>query len=231
MSHRKPARRNSRFEPPSGHIPYPQYDRGYGPWHESVRPTPKRAFRHQMSGAGRSSSLQAPIDVPEHWEVGDWIISRLNGLYGRQIEELVWVDTNDIVPTELEDGHLFADRRHYLKTYIDWLREGHQPPPVTLIQTDSGDLRLTDGHRRYLAARALGVPLLATVSYAVPTGQLDTQGLPIKTGLTFEIALQDAVLLGFDVPARLKKGLREVEQKKESLRNRRRLLEAHPDRR
>jgi hypothetical protein len=187
-------RRNGPFLPPLRSIPRPQYDTGYGPWTLEITDFVPMGYLHRLAPPGR---LTEPVDFDiNEFPEGTWFKDKFSGNYGRNIYELVWVNPEDIVPTELIDDDISPERRKYIQPYIDWIQEGHQPPPVRLIEAENGDLRLTDGHRRYIASRTLGVPLLAIVSYAVPTGSVDTQGRPIKTGLTAEIARQDADLIG-----------------------------------
>ena len=217
-------RRNGAFLPPTGKIPFPRYDTGYGPWHPGVDLVPEIVL--VRLGAGRKSSLDSPVDFdltvfPE----GTWVIDSFSGLYGRGISELVWVNTDDVIPSELDEkGRLFSDRRHYVDPYIQWIQAGHQPPPVHIIEMEDGSLRLTDGHRRYVVAKTLGLPLLALVSYTVPTGELDSRGRPLKTELTLEIARQDADLIG-RMDGEMSRKLRAWEdENKPELAQRRRLL-------
>ncbi len=43
--------------------------------------------------------------------------------------------------------------------YIQWQKEGHEPPPLSVVNTDKGNLR-TQNRRRWLAAREAGVKSL-----------------------------------------------------------------------
>ena len=72
------------------------------------------------------------------------------------------------------------------------------PPPITVIEQESGALSVTDGHRRAAAAKMVGRTIRAWISWTVATDRLDSQGKPIKTGLTFELAkgIVDRVLSG-----------------------------------
>jgi hypothetical protein len=146
----------------------------------------------------RASNTDAPLDFDlKRFPVGAWFVDDFALGYGHAIEQLAWVSLADIVPTELHGGRLDPTKRRYLDTYTDWLREGFQPPPASIVEAENGDLRLTDGHRRYLAAQAANMPtLLALVSYCVPGSAHDPAGKVISTDLTLEIAMQDAQLAG-----------------------------------
>jgi hypothetical protein len=45
------------------------------------------------------------------------------------------------------------------RLYIQWQRDGHEPPPLTVVTTDKGNLRSCN-RRRWLAAREAGVKSL-----------------------------------------------------------------------
>ena len=217
-------RRNGAFSPPSRRLDRPQYDVGYGPWHPDVNLVPMAVI--DRLGSERKSNLDAPVDFDlNEYPEGTWFKDRWNSLYGHHLWELVWVDTNDVSPTELVEGRISAHRAQYIEPYTEWIAQGHQPPPVRLIETEDGALRLTDGHRRYVVSRSLGAPLLALVSYAVPTGSMDTNGRPIKDGLTLEIARQDADLIGRMDPAMGRKIRAWEKQNKPELVARRKALE------
>lgn len=146
----------------------------------------------------RMSNMDAPLAFDfKRFPIGAWLVDDFALSYGHSVEQLAWVALTDIVPTELHGGRLDPTKRRYLDVYIQWFQEGFQPPPVHIVEAENGDLRLTDGHRRYLAAQVAGVPaLLALVSYHVPGSALEPTGKIIPTDLTLEIALQDMQLAG-----------------------------------
>ena len=72
--------------------------------------------------------------------------------------------------------------------YAEWMKAGHQPPPIEVVEYTDGGLGVINGHRRTAAAKMAGEPILAWVSPAVESGRVDASGRPMKTGLTWEIA-------------------------------------------
>jgi hypothetical protein len=122
--------------------------------------------------------------------IGTWRIDHVRGLYGREISVLVELDPHHLVDSELDSaGRLLPERRPDAQRYEMWIKEGYRPPPVEVLETDRGELKVTDGHRRLVASRNAGATLLCWVSPSanVPSGTLDCNGKPIKAGLTFEM--------------------------------------------
>lgn len=120
---------------------------------------------------------------------GSWRIDDLKGNYGREIEQLREVPIADLVLPELEDGKLAPHKRGDDDRYAGWLQEGKEPPPIEVIRTEDGKLKVADGHRRTLAAQKAGqTTIKAWVSELAPTGKTDSNGKPMTTGLTYELA-------------------------------------------
>lgn len=81
---------------------------------------------------------------------GDWMIDDLLG----ECAVLLRVDVADFEPKEKDWAH--ALRLPTTRRYIEWFRSGLQAPPVTIYRTERGNLRASDGRRRWLAAREAG---------------------------------------------------------------------------
>ena len=121
---------------------------------------------------------------PTGVKVGDWRIDdKYNGVYGRWIEQVVEFDPSELVPSE--DS---LERMDDVERYAEWNKEGTEPPPINVNQGEDGKFIITDGHRRWLAAKRSGNKVKAWVSWTHPTGKLDYAGKPILTGLTHELA-------------------------------------------
>jgi hypothetical protein len=155
-----------------------------------------RAYRgafHAQYGEGVSSrTTPSTTPIPE---VGTWRISETKGLYGRDIERLDQVPIADLILPEVRDGQLDVAKRGDDATYAKWLQEGKEPPPIEMIRTEDGRLRVTDGHRRVLAAKMAGADTIkGWVSELAPTGKVDVSGRPMTTSLTFELAQQQRAL-------------------------------------
>jgi hypothetical protein len=46
--------------------------------------------------------------------------------------------------------------RFVVEKYVEWVRRGSAIPPIRVLETERGTLRVTDGHHRIAAAQALG---------------------------------------------------------------------------
>ena len=126
--------------------------------------------------------------------VGSWRIHTMKLSYGREIEQLVTLPVEKLMLNELDsEGRLDPTKAGDDARYAKWIEEGKRAPPIEVVQTDSGKLSVTDGHRRVLAAKRAGKTTIeAWVNYAVPIpsgsrydGKPDTKF--IRTGLTFEM--------------------------------------------
>lgn len=141
-------------------------------------------------GGGRNSRVvpQRPVRIP----VRAWRISSIEGLYGRELDQLRLVPITDLELPELENGNLAPEKRGDDVRYAQWFEAGlTEYPPIEVVETDQGRLRVTDGHRRVKALQQAGqANVLAWVSTAVPVpdGRVDCKGVVIKAGLTREIA-------------------------------------------
>jgi hypothetical protein len=138
-------------------------------------------------GSSRTTPARYP-DVP----LGAWKIERqFRSLHGHFIDQLLELDPHTLTIAE----HDYTDprcnpegRRWDAERYACWMEEGSVPPPITVVETDSGTLRVSDGHRRTAAAKIVRQSIRAWVSWAVPLDKRDCEGTPIKTGLTIELA-------------------------------------------
>jgi hypothetical protein len=79
--------------------------------------------------------------------------------------------------------------------YADWIKAGHEPPPISVVQNDRGELRVTEGHRRLYASHLAGKPVKAWTSWAAdhPDGRTDWEGKPIKVGLSHRIVTKSGL--------------------------------------
>lgn len=149
--------------------------------------------KYVKDGVKIASSLTTPQD-PYPWKVGTWRMDDSNwNPHGHEIEQLREFSTDQLVPTEnARDNWSGTGRGEDVDRYKQWTRQGLQAPPVSVVEADNGELRVSNGNRRYAAAKELGVPLLAWFS---PTanipGMFEPDGKPIKTGLTYELAYPD----------------------------------------
>jgi hypothetical protein len=137
------------------------------------------------------SNLTTPAEAPDVPE-GAWRISALRGVYGREIEQYRLLDPNELEPSE---DPISGGRGEYVDKYREWIRQGKTPPPIVVVETDGGKLRVVDGHRRWMAAKREGVKVPAWVSPSVELpGSFTPDGQPIRVGLTRELTLISRIL-------------------------------------
>jgi hypothetical protein len=93
------------------------------------------------------------------WRFDEWC---------RTYEVLVEVDVSDLTIAEPEDGCKYRD--DYRK-YVEWAKEGREPPPIEVVRHVDGHL-VSLNRRRTLAAREAGVKTLkAWYSETAPSGR------------------------------------------------------------
>lgn len=146
-------------------------------------------FNEQGGKIASSKETPAALNLPA---VGSWRIDdTLRGSRGRGIEQLRELSPEEIkglLHSEDLVEHNHEGRSWDADRYAEWMKEGKQAPPVELVETDDGKLKISDGHRRVAAALRAGKSLKAWVSPSFDIGQMDSNGKPIKAGLTYEVA-------------------------------------------
>ena len=164
--------------------------------HES-KMVPKKSTRiPKPKGSSRKTPTSYRAPPVGTWRIDDW-----SGLYGRYIEELALFPVDALTPTEFEVENNYEGRGDDSLRYAKWMEQGHIPPPISVVQADNGELRITDGHRRWWAHKRLGIPVRAWVSWSVPGDHVDHKGHPIQTGLTYELAEKQGMVQKRNNPA------------------------------
>lgn len=74
-----------------------------------------------------------------------------------EIEVLVEIPVSQFKPSEQD--WKYALQRPEMAEYIRWQKDGFEPPPLSVVKTDKGNL-ITQNRRRWLAAREAGVESL-----------------------------------------------------------------------
>lgn len=102
------------------------------------------------------------------------------GAFGDPKEAYVQVlrrfDPHDLVSTEAAEG---IRKSKTYQDYVRWYREGHEPPPVFVAESEKGDGKLyTTNRRRVLAAQEAGVDSI--MGWFSPHNP--ETGLPLKYG-------------------------------------------------
>ena len=128
--------------------------------------------------------------------LGSWRIDTMKLGYGREIEKLVELPIEKLVLGELASkGRLDPVKAGDEVRYAEWIKSGKRPPPIEVVQTEDGNLSVTDGHRRALAAKLAGATTVeAWVNFAVPVPEglrynRDPAGKLIRTGMTYEMLI------------------------------------------
>lgn len=176
-----------------------------------------RARYLDEKGERRGSNMDLPAENLGIC-VGQWRIDDEYPLnYGSDVAEFRYFDSADLAPTE---DPLDLGRGRYVEQYQTWIREGRAAPPVTVLQGDDGSLRVSDGNRRHLAHKREGRPVPGWFYPAAWSGLYDARGRPMTTGLTWEIAVQDAIHADDPVPDRVRAEYERRLPRYESLRRR-----------
>lgn len=167
-------------------------------------PTPPRvvaasavaeAYRNNYFEGDRklASSRTQPAFMPDY-PLGTWMVDELRLSRGHELSVLVELSPRDLEPGEFDwaDPARTMDRGRLpdVERYMEWLEQGLEPPPIVVVETDHGTLRVIDGHRRLLAAERLGLPVRAWLSPMVedPEGARDSSGRVLLVPLTYELA-------------------------------------------
>ena len=89
----------------------------------------------------------APVGA---WVKADYKLADSQPVY--QVREMA---IDDLYLPELnERGQLQPEKRRYLDSYTERAKSGEKPPAITVIEMESGRMRVVDGHRRVVAAKA-----------------------------------------------------------------------------
>lgn len=139
----------------------------------------ERFYERYRRGEISTKELPMPED---HLPLGTWMIDdQWDGPYGHLISQLREVPVAELQPTEDTD----PTKYEHLRQYKLWAKENKIPPPIMVLELEDGTLRITDGHRRWLAAKETGKDMIrAWVNPPMATGKLTPEGKPIYVGLT-----------------------------------------------
>ena len=136
-----------------------------------------------------------PPTVPA-FPLGTWSIDSFGGLWQLSryaIRDLVFPGGD---PFAREWGWFSEIQPWLVEKYLAWLHEGHEPPPLSALETERPcRIKVTNGHNRAASlVRAGRAEALAWVSLACtkPSGYC--------TDLTHELAVEQALRQGLPVP-------------------------------
>jgi len=139
----------------------------------------ERFYKRYRRGEISTKDLPMPED---HLPLGMWMIDdQWDGPYGRLMSQLREVPIEKLIPSEETD----PTKYEHLRQYKLWAEENKIPPPITVLELEDGSLKISDGHRRWLAAKETGKDTIrAWVNPPMATGKLTPEGKPIYVGLT-----------------------------------------------
>ena len=139
----------------------------------------------------RAGADARQVPVPDYEaRVGQWYIDPSTSDYGSSIDQLLLLNPATLEPGEHMVWHNEEGRGADSDRYAEWLREGRLPPPINVLETEGGKLRVGDGHRRFAAALKEGRPVLALVS---PMGPSPTGGREFYSKKLIGMTLTDKI--------------------------------------
>lgn len=143
------------------------------------------AFDKKVNGhyyENRDLSSRTTPAAEYNLKEGTWIVADYKLMDGHPMGQLRLMDVNDIIPTEDLVPTNTQGRGWDSERYADWMREGKTPPPITVLEMENGEYTVSDGHRRYFAAKATTGRVWAWV-----WPMMDNPRHPdMKTAMTYE---------------------------------------------
>lgn len=96
--------------------------------------------------------------------VGSWVKADFKLTDSQPVYQVRELPLDNLYLPELDgSGRLQPEKRKYLDGYIERAKAGERAPSINVIEMESGKLRVVDGHRRALAARAAGKTTIRTL--------------------------------------------------------------------
>lgn len=122
---------------------------------------PKKALAALATGV--SGLNQAGDEEFADWSnretapVGSWVKADYKLADSQPVYQVQKLDVDSLYLPELDSsGRLQPEKRKYLEGYTERAKAGEQAPSINVIEMENGKMRVVDGHRRVLAARAAG---------------------------------------------------------------------------
>ena len=145
----------------------------------------REAYYRKRGLPGFVSTYRKPMGkIP--YPLGTVRVDRFDTPRGHEYAILKLVEIKKLIKPELayggKDG-LHPTKRDHVETYIEWWLQGLEPPPVEVMVTDKGNLKLMDGHRRVVAASRVGKKLIK--AWVSPTMEVPGVGV---VGATLEMS-------------------------------------------
>lgn len=116
-----------------------------------------------VSQRGASNQGNHTNEQISEWEdrdtapVGAWVKADFKTDTGQPVYRVASLPVDKLYLPELTDeGKLQPEKRKYLEPYTQMAKDGKNPPSITVVEMEDGRLRVVDGTRRVMAARAAG---------------------------------------------------------------------------
>lgn len=98
-----------------------------------------------------------PASAKDTAPVGAWVASDIPDLRGTPVMQVREMRVDELYLPELtEDGRLQPEKQKYLEGYAERAKAGERPPNLYAVEMEDGRVRVVDGHRRAMAAKAAG---------------------------------------------------------------------------
>jgi hypothetical protein len=140
----------------------------------------------------RNRNAETEPPTVNQFPVGSWGVDSTGELM--QLREYALDDPRLIFP----EGRP-SPGNQVVQKYLGWMREGSEPPPLTGLETEKGNIKIQEGHHRAAAIQANGgntVKVWTTVTQNRPLGN----GQVMPEGITHAQAVERAVAAGKPVP-------------------------------
>lgn len=115
-----------------------------------------------LSGVGEHAQHKAVARIHD-WSdreaapVGSWVKADFKLADSQPVYQVRELPLDGLYLPELDSsGRLQPEKRKYLDSYTARAKAGEQPPSISVIEMENGKMRVVDGHRRVMAARAAG---------------------------------------------------------------------------
>jgi len=146
------------------------------------------AEMHERALRNRASETMPP-EITHH-DVGSWGIDSSGELMHLREYDL---DDPRLIFTE------GRPRNQTTQKYVDWIQQGHEPPPLTAVETEKGNIKIQEGHHRSAALRDTGrkkAKVWVSVTHNRPIGE----GQVMPEGVTHKAAIERALAEGKSIP-------------------------------
>lgn len=144
------------------------------PSHEDDKVEAKRQAKELAEYKGeKGETAFADWSNRETAPVGSWVKADYKLADSQPVYQVQELDVDSLYLPELDSsGRLQPEKRKYLEGYTQRAKAGERAPSINVIEMENGKMRVVDGHRRVMAARAAGKKTIrALVSPLIDTAE------------------------------------------------------------